>query len=121
MAYRATVVKGRYRLPRRFPVEEHHPARLRREASKKTRGGEALSLSPTSSGLSASLTLWRYNWQNFHVLALDFPPGRHLSTGDLTVLVYEIKTARAGHLTLTAPVLPWKQPQPEVSLFEFLD
>lgn len=67
------------------------------------------------------LTLWRYNWQDFHLLAVDFPPGRHLSTGDLTVLVHEIKIVRTDHLTLTAPLLPWKRPQPEISLFEFRD
>lgn len=67
------------------------------------------------------LTLWRYNWQDFHLLAVDFPSGRPPSTGDLTVLVHQMKIARTDHLILTAPVLPWKQPQPEVSLFEFLD
>lgn len=67
------------------------------------------------------LTLWRYNWQDFHLLAVDFPPGRHLSTGDLNVLVQQIKIAGTDRVTLTAPVLPWRQPQPEISLFGSLD
>ncbi len=85
-------------------------------------GDEAtLRQEPLPCSLRCWWTLWRHNWQNFHLLAVDFPPGRHLSTGDLTVLVHELKITRTAQLTLTAPVLRWKQPEPEISLFGFLD